>query len=280
MSDLFLGQDLSATTQAPIPTITIYNDKTIWPVTFFGGPLAAGYVIAANFEAFDEPGYVAKTWIITIISTVIIFGISFLASPAVQKALFGIYSAVAYMLIRYHQGEKIDAHISAGGATHSSQNIVGVCVFGLVISSIPTLLMMGGAADTPAPRGIGGPVVSLGDEMPPPPIEPVQSKEYGALRHIIAFHRSNISEEEVDKFAAGMTKTDFLKGKPQKLLYIKKQGESYEIYIACNSTVETNPNAYKVFVPLRNRVQKLFPDRKIVFHLFIDNIGNVAKRIE
>lgn len=283
MSNLFLGQEMSTDTRTPIPTGTIYEDKAIWLGTFVGGPLAAGYIIADNFEAFDEHGNAVATWIITLISALVIFGLSFLMADSLvaQKALAGIYSAVAYMLIRYHQGQQIDAHIRSGGATHSWQRVFGVSVVGGVITLIPVLLIRAGGADTPATSGLGGPVVYSAEEMPPPPpVEPPTSKEYGALGNEIYFRWSNISEEEVDALAAGLTKTGFLRGAPKKLLYIKKQGESYEIYIPCNSTVETDPNAYKAFVPIRKRVQKLLPGRKIVFNLVVGNINNVAKRIE
>lgn len=269
---------MSADIRSPIPTGTIYEDKALWPGTFIGGPLVAGYIIAENFEAFDEHGNAVATWIITILSTLFIFVISYSATMVAQKAIFGVYSAVAYMLLRYHQGERIDAHIRAGGATHSWPKVFGVSVFGALISLIPTLLMVAGTADTRATRGPGGPVVSYAEE--PPPIEPPTSKEYGAVRNEIYFLRSNISEEEIDMLAAALTKTGFLKGAPQKFLYIKKLGENYEIYISCNSTVETDPNAYKEFVPVWKRMQKLLPGKKIVFNLAVGTIDNVAKRIE
>lgn len=280
MSDSFLGQDMSADIRSPIPTGTVYEDKALWPGTFIGGPLVAGYIIAENFEAFDEHGNAVATWIITILSTLFIFVISYSATMVAQKAIFGVYSAVAYMLLRYHQGKRIDAHIRAGGATHSWPKVFGVSVIGALISFIPAFLMVAGAADTRATRGPGGPVVSYAEEPPPPPIEPPASKEYGAVRNEVYFLRSNISEEEVDMLAAALTKTGFLKGAPQKFLYIKKLGENYEIYISCNSTVETDPNAYKEFVPVWKRMQKLLPGKKVVFNLAVGTIDNVAKRIE
>lgn len=41
-------------------TQKIYRDKAIWVGTFLGGPLAAGYLIAENFKAFNDPAKVKR----------------------------------------------------------------------------------------------------------------------------------------------------------------------------------------------------------------------------
>ena len=38
-----------------IPTQKIYKNRAIEIATFLGGPLVAGYLIAENFKAFNEP---------------------------------------------------------------------------------------------------------------------------------------------------------------------------------------------------------------------------------
>lgn len=107
MSNLLLGQDISSDVQ--VPPGTIYEDKAIWLSAFIGGPLVSGYIIAENFEAFDEHDKAVATRVITVVSTICIFAVSFLIPVSLfsQKALAGISSAVAYMLIRYHQGERV-----------------------------------------------------------------------------------------------------------------------------------------------------------------------------
>ncbi|MEJ5055640.1 hypothetical protein [Sphingobacterium sp. MYb382] len=37
------------------PAYKIYSDSAITLGTFLGGPLAAGYMMAANFKAFNQP---------------------------------------------------------------------------------------------------------------------------------------------------------------------------------------------------------------------------------
>ena len=62
-----------------IPTEKIYKDKEVWVGTFLGGPLVAGYFIAKNFKVFGEADKARKTWVIAIIATMFLFGISFYA---------------------------------------------------------------------------------------------------------------------------------------------------------------------------------------------------------
>lgn len=52
----------------------IYKEKAITFGTFLGGHLVAGHLIAENFKVFGEKDRAKKTWIYTIIATVIIFG--------------------------------------------------------------------------------------------------------------------------------------------------------------------------------------------------------------
>jgi hypothetical protein len=281
MSNLSLGQDAGSDIQ--FPTETIYSDKSIWVGAGLGGPLVAGYIMARNFEAFDEPGKVKATWIITIIATGLIFGVAFLIADLgdfVGKAIPGIYAGVAYLLIRQHQGAQIDAHISAGGATHGVLNVAGVSIAGLVITMLPLIgiVLAVESRDTRTTRGF--PVQVAYPTTQRLNIEFPTSKTYGALGHEITFLPSNISAEEIDKLASGLTKTGFLKQAPQKFLYVTKEDDNYEISISCNSTVTTDPDAYKGFVPLRKRLQKSFPRNKIILNLVVGSLDNVAKRIE
>jgi hypothetical protein len=121
----------------PKPPSKIYKDRAIWGGTFLGGPLVAGYLIAENFKAFGEPEKAKKTWIYTVIATVIIFGGAFLM-PDIEmmprQIIPIVYTAIAYYLIQYYQGAQINSHIAAGGQVYSGWRVFGVAVIGLVIT--------------------------------------------------------------------------------------------------------------------------------------------------
>ncbi|MEO9211497.1 MAG: hypothetical protein ABI208_10385, partial [Ginsengibacter sp.] len=100
------------------PIQKIYTVREIWFGTFFGGPLAAGYLIAENFKAFNENDKAKKTWIYAIIVTVIIFGILFLIpeNENFPDQIFPfIYTGIAFYITKNFQELNITAHLNSGG---------------------------------------------------------------------------------------------------------------------------------------------------------------------
>ena len=95
----------------------IYKDRTIWAGTFLGGPLAAGYLIAENFKILNESEKVKNTWFISILCTIIIFG-GVLLIPNIDKIprqlIPLIYTAIAYYIVKYYQGAKIEEFLKTG----------------------------------------------------------------------------------------------------------------------------------------------------------------------
>lgn len=94
------------------PTGKIYKDRAIWVGTFLGGPLAAGYLIAENFKAFNEFDKAKKTWIYAIIATVAVFGGVFLIPDNVKvpnQIIPLIYTAIAYYLVQHFQAQNLFA---------------------------------------------------------------------------------------------------------------------------------------------------------------------------
>jgi hypothetical protein len=106
------------------------------------------------------------------------------------------------------------------------------------------------------------------------------SKSYGKVGHQVSYDKNNVTEEEVDYLATGLTKVNFFDEVRPKYVYIKKDGSSVEINISCNPSINTNKAAIESFVHLRADMQKQFPHNKIVINLVIDRFDNVVKRIE
>ncbi|MDQ3747826.1 MAG: hypothetical protein M3367_02250 [Acidobacteriota bacterium] len=246
-----------------IPTEKVYKDREVWAGTFLGGPLVAGYLIAKNFRAFGEADKARKTWVIAIIATVIIISIAFFAPyiDRIPNFFFTlVYTGIAYVLFQMYQGEKIKAYIKAGGKIHSWWRTLGVAVIGVVVTLVPivgTAVMLEIAADAN-----------------------VITKTYATMKHEIAFDKSNISESEIDKLADGFRQTTFFDDEQQKFVYAKKVESNYEISISVNKSVTGNSETLTSFVELRNEIQKLFPNNKIIFNLVVDSLDNVVKRLE
>jgi peptidoglycan/LPS O-acetylase OafA/YrhL len=100
------------------PMRKVYRNNAIWVAAFFGGPLAAGYIMAENFKAFNEPQKAKITWIITVVATILIFA-CVIAIPDDVKfpnhLIPLIYTVIAYALMQSLQGKSIKNYISSGG---------------------------------------------------------------------------------------------------------------------------------------------------------------------
>lgn len=245
------------------PPQKIYKDRAIWVGTFLGGPLAAGYLIAENFTAFDEREKATKTWIYAIISTVLIFGSLFLI-PELEKIpnqIFPlVYTAIAYFLVQRFQGEKITSHLNAGGAYHSWWRTLSVSIIALVITVIPVIgfvLYSESSADAS-----------------------LSARTYGVMNHEIVFDAANISESEVDKIADGLVSTAFFDDQVTKYVFAKKSDAQYDLYISVVDGIAEDETALAPFRELRSDLQGLFPENKVSFNLVVDNLDNVVKRIE
>lgn len=245
------------------PTEKIYRDRAIWVGTFLGGPLAAGYLIAENFKAFNDTDKAKKTWIYAIISTIVVFSGVFLIPDNVKipnHIIPLIYTAIAYYLVQHFQGHNISTHISSGGQLYSWWRTIAVGIIGLAITVIPIF---------------GFTLLSDSIEN-----ASVTTNTYGVIKHEIAYDRSNISETEVNKIADGFTKATFFDEAVTKYVYAKKVNNKYELSLSVIDGIANDSQALQPFIDLRTDLQTLFPNNKIVFKLVVDNLDNVVKTIE
>ena len=223
--------------------------------------MAAGYFIAENFKAFNEPEKAKNAWIYTIIATIIIFG-SILITPDNFPApiIPLIYTAIAYYLVRHFQGQDIDSHLDLGGKLFSWGRTIVVGIIGTAI----TLIVIFG-------------LVFLSDTVAN---NSVSTNTYGIMKHEIAYDKSNITEEEVNLIADGLIKTSFFDGAVTKYVFAKKVDTKYELSLSVVAGLEKDNKALQPFEDLRIDMQSLFPNNKIIFNLVVDNLDNVVKRFE
>lgn len=246
-----------------VPTEKIYPEKAISVGTFLGGPLVAGYLMAENFKVFGEFEKAKKTWIITIFSTILIFGLIFLIpeSVAIPNVVFPlIYMAIAVYLTKRFQEQKINKHIENGGEEVNWWRTMGISFIGCVVT---VAVIMGISFLNEAASG------RLTES----------TKKYGTMNHEIAY-QSNINEHEVDKIAHSFQKGTFFDEALTKYVYLEKINNNYEISISCNESITTDISSYQAFIALKNEMQEDFPNNKIIFKLVVDDLDNVVKRIE
>jgi len=120
-----------------IPTYKIYGKWQHWVATYIGGPLVAGYIIAENFKAFNEHDKAKKTWLYTIVATILILiGAFFIPEEiliAFPNAIIPmIYTLTAYAFMYHFQNKNISAHKISEGKFFSWWRVVGIGLIGLV----------------------------------------------------------------------------------------------------------------------------------------------------
>lgn len=243
-------------------TKRIYPDKELMLASFLGGPLAIGYLIAENFKVFGEPDKVRITWIATVLSSVVIFGSLFLI-PAVQRmpnfVIPLIYSTIGYILVNRFQGERIEAHIDAGGEVYSWKRTIAVGLISFVISMVPII----------------GAVKLLNTLVN----THVKSKTYGSMDHEISFDSTNISEKEVDRIAYSLRLTGFFDDEVKKYAHVEKVGDDIELYISVSDGVATDNPSLHFFRQVLKGVQERSPDNRVYLNLVVRQLDNVVKRM-
>ncbi len=119
-------------------TKKLFSQKAITIATYFGGPLAAGYLVKKNYEALEQPDNARKSLIIGIISTILIFGGIF-STPEeiidkIPNALIPlIYTGIIYLLVEKYQGENLKKHKETGGEFYSGWKAAGIGAIAMLI---------------------------------------------------------------------------------------------------------------------------------------------------
>ena len=252
---------MNETTDNLIPEGKIYKDKAFWAGTFIGGPLVAGYLFSKNFKSLGQPEKVKPTWIITIISTLVIFGGIFLIPENINipnQIIPIAYTAIAFSLFKKYLAEKTTEHIKIGGLVHSWWRVTAVGIIGLLITTLPIFAF---AYTYDAIEQAN-----------------TSTKSYGQLvKNEIDFDKSNIAEHEVDRIADGFIATGFFDLSYPKYVYAAKNGEKYEISIAVIEGMEKNTDELQPFIELRSQMDAYFPYNDIKLKLVVYYLDNVVK---
>lgn len=119
-------------------TKKFYSQRAITIATYFGGPLAAGYLVKKNFEVLDQPDHAQKSLIIGIVSTLLLFaGIFSIPAPIIDKIpqplIPLIYTGIIYLIVERIQGKNLKQHKESGGEFYSGWKAAGVGAIAMVI---------------------------------------------------------------------------------------------------------------------------------------------------
>ncbi len=118
--------------------VKFFSNKTIGIATFFGGPLAAGYLIRENYLSLNKPDDGKNALLIGIISTVLLFtGIFMIPENIIEKVpsqiLPILYTAIIYYIVEKKQGEVLKLHEENGNEFYSGWKAAGIGLVSLII---------------------------------------------------------------------------------------------------------------------------------------------------
>jgi hypothetical protein len=244
-----------------IPEEKIYKSQAIGVGTFLGGPLVAGYLFSENFKSLGQPEKVKSTWIIAIISTIVIFGGAFLIpenSKIPNQLIPIVYSAIALGLFKKFQEKNATEHINSGGLVYSWWRVIGVAVIGLIITTAAIFAFV--YAAEPNSQSI------------------YETKSYGSfIKHEVSFEKTNISEEEINNIADGFKEAVFFDLSVPKYVHAEKVGNTYVLYISVIDGIENDKITLQYFIGLREYMDEYFTNNSVEFRLVVDYIENVVK---
>ncbi|ARV08983.1 hypothetical protein BTO05_04800 [Winogradskyella sp. PC-19] len=123
-----------------LTTKKLYKTKSITLATFFGGPLAAGYLIGENFKALGERDKGLKSKIIGVIATLILFTTIFSIPEKVMSKVPNsiipiIYTGLIWFYVEWSQGEFLKKHEENDKSFFSGWRASGIGLICLLIIS-------------------------------------------------------------------------------------------------------------------------------------------------
>lgn len=241
----------------------IYNEAQIVVGTFLGSPLAGGWLMAKNFSIFGEKSRARNTWITAILACMVVFGIILFVPGADKISGAGItaaYVVIAHRLVKHYQGTRIAEHRKSMQPFFSWWRAIGISLAAVVICVV---LILGLAQ------------ISYSMET-----ASLRSNAYGTTGNQVHFKQGHVTESETAQIAEALKKSGFFTDDDQKAVFLETIPGGYEVKIPCNPEYKSDPGMIKFFAQLRAAVQLQYPDKKIVFLLFVDTVDNVIKRLE
>ncbi|HTL80285.1 MAG TPA: hypothetical protein VL651_01200 [Bacteroidia bacterium] len=226
----------------------IFSAKAARLVTVLGGPLGAGYIFAHNYNVFGEKRKAKISFIIGLLSTVLILIIAN-NLPFAHKNSGIIFSVIngwlAYALMNYLQGKRINTFTERGGNFYDGWRIAGISTVSCIL-----LLSVVFAYFYLANNVFGSP-----------------SKAYGSIGNRIYYNGAELRESEVDKIAKALEDVGMFGNEKRVAVYAEKENGLYYLTFTLKNGAEEDEAKINNFKFIRNEIQNEFPSNHIVLKL-------------
>lgn len=128
-------------------SLKIFTNKAISVATFFGGPIAAGFLISKNYKVFGNENAARNSVFIGLLSTILLFAGIFMIPEHIidkipQALMPGIYTLIIAGLVEKLQGQKIKEFLAENGQKASNWQAAGYGFLGFLIISVFLLVMI------------------------------------------------------------------------------------------------------------------------------------------
>ncbi len=109
----------------------LYSERALLIATFFGGPVVAGYMMGQNYKALDEENVATRSFIIGILSSVLMYAALFLFPEQITESIPGalipgIYTFIIVLIFQKYQKAAVVRHKENGGKFHSGWKAAGI----------------------------------------------------------------------------------------------------------------------------------------------------------
>lgn len=248
--------------EAEIPHGKVYTANVIYGATFIAGPLVATYMIAENFRLFNNNKAAARTWIVGIVFTIILFGGLFMLPEDVKipnMIIPLIYTGTAWSFVKYNQERDINKHLTAGGKDHNWKNIILVALSSILLS----LAFAFG-------------LVLIDEAM----VEDLAVRKYGASSCAVYYSEDECSATDVDKVARALRNRDFFQDDAYNEVLLTTTNTEYVISIALTVGAWENPEVIEYYTSLLEQLEIDLPDKQVQIFLCNDQDMSVEKVIK
>ena len=195
----------------------IFTNNAILVATFFGGPIAAGFLISKNFKVFGNDNAARKSIFWGIISTIFLFaGIYMIPEHIIdiipQAIIPLIYTAIIAGLVEKLQGQKIKEFFAANGKKASNWQAAGYGLIGLLIIAVFIIAM----------------IFVLPTEG--------YEKTITVDKNVKLHHSKNIEDIKSQQIATVIKQSGFMDGSERADLFLNTEGNFYKLKFVMSDT--------------------------------------------
>jgi hypothetical protein len=225
----------------------IFTNKAISVATFFGGPLAAGFLIAKNFKVFEKPDAARNSIFIGILSTILLFTGILLAPEDIinkipQPLIPAIYTLIIAGLVDWLQGAEIKKFLKSNGQKASNWIAAGYGFVGLIITL--------------------GFSFFIAFSMPPEGYE----KSIDVNENVVLYYNDEIKEEKTKEIANELKNSGYFNGSRGADLFLDNHKDHYRLkFVLPDTSAIQDPLFVRDFNEFENYLnEKLSFSKRIV----------------